>query len=92
VEYLVSEAYIHIKGIRIVGEFRFEKLGSERYVLRVDGCVWASHIHAELKPEDVTCPFALLAMSIFEKVLNGKVRVADSEYFKTGTRTRIELL
>ena len=40
----------------------------------------------------MTCPFALLAMAVFEKVLNGKVRVADSEYFKTGTRTRIELL
>ena len=75
-----------------VKKFRFEKLGPERYVVRVDGCVWAGHIHEELKPKDVTCPFALLAMSIFEKVLNGKVRVADSEYFKTGTRTRIELL
>ena len=29
-------------------EFRFEKLGSERYVLHIDGCVWASHIHEEL--------------------------------------------
>jgi len=73
-------------------EFRFEKLGPEKYVLHLDGCVWASHIPEELKPKDVTCPFALLAMSIFEKVLNGRVRVADSEYFKTGTRTRIELL
>jgi len=73
-------------------EFRFEKLAPEKYVLHVDGCVLASHIHEELKPKDVTCPFALLAMSIFEKVLNGKVKVADSEYFKTGTRTIIELL
>jgi len=73
-------------------EFRFEKLAPEKYVLHIDGCVWASHIHAELKPKDVTCPFALLAMAVFEKVLNGRVRVADSEYFKTGTRTRIEML
>lgn len=81
-----------IEGTKIIGEFRFERLAPEKYVLHIDGCVWAPHIHEELKPKDVTCPFALLAMSIFEKILNGKVKVADSEYFKTGTRTRIELL
>lgn len=81
-----------IEGTKIIGEFRFERLASEKYILHIDECVWAPHIHAELKPKDVTCPFALLAMSISEKVLNGKVKVADSEYFKTGTRTRIELL
>lgn len=81
-----------IEDTKIIREFRFEKLAPEKYVLHIDDCVWATHIHEELKPKDVTCPFALLAMSIFEKVLNGKVKVADSEYFKTGTRTRIELL
>jgi hypothetical protein len=76
----------------IVKEFRFEKLASAKYILHVDGCVWAPHIHEELEPRDVTCPFALIAMSIFEEVLKGKVKVADSEYFKDGTKTRIELL
>ena len=76
----------------IMKEFRFEKLTPKRYILHVDGCVWASHIHEELKPRDVTCPFALIAMAIFEEVLKGKVKVADSEYYKNGTTTIIELL
>ena len=70
----------------------FEKLTPKRYILHVDGCVWAPHIHRELKPRDVTCPFALIAMAIFEEVLKGKVKVADSEYYENGTKTRIELL
>lgn len=76
----------------LVKEFRFEKLAPKKYILYVDGCVWASHIHEELKPRGVTCPYALIVMSIFEEVLKGKVKVADSEYYKDGTKTRIELL
>lgn len=38
----------------IMKEFRFEKLAPARYILHVDGCVWAPHIHEELKPKDVT--------------------------------------
>jgi len=73
-------------------EFRFEKLSPERYILHVDRCVWAPHIHNELKPKDVTCPYALMAMSIFEEVLKSKVKVADSEYHENGTKTTIEPL
>lgn len=76
----------------LIREFRFERLSSERYVLHVDGCVWAPHIHSELKPRDVTCPYALIAMSIFEEVLKSKVKIADSEYYENGTKTRIESL
>jgi len=76
----------------VMKEFRFEKLAPKRYILHVDGCVWAPHIHQELKPKDVACPFALITMAIFEEVSKGKVKVADSEYYKNGTRTRIELL
>lgn len=76
----------------IMKEFQFEKLGAARYILHVNECVWAPHIHEELKPRDVTCPFALIAMAIFEEVLKEKVKVADSEYTKRGTKTRIELL
>ena len=76
----------------VAKKFRFEKIAPKKYILHVDGCLRAPHIHEELKPKDVTCPFALLAMSIFEQVLNGKVRVSDSEYLKDGTKTRIELL
>lgn len=76
----------------LVKELRFEKLSPKKYFLHVDGCVWAPHIHKELKPKDVTCPYALIAMSIFEEVVRCKVKVADSEYFENGCKTRIELL
>jgi len=76
----------------IMKEFRFEKLDPAKYVLHVGERVWASHIHEELEPRDVTCPFALITMSIFQEALKDKVKVADSEYYKDGTKTRIELL
>lgn len=76
----------------LVKGFRFEKLSPNTYILHVSECVWAPHIHNELSPEDVTCPYALVAMSIFEEVSKCKVKVADSEYAKDGCRTRIEPL
>ncbi|MCL6579119.1 MAG: hypothetical protein K6T73_06990 [Candidatus Bathyarchaeota archaeon] len=74
----------------VVKEFSFRKVDAERFVLRVDGCVWARHVHGELEPKDVPCPLALVAMAAFEKMSGKKVRVADSEYFEEGTETVIE--
>lgn len=76
----------------LVKELRFEKLSPKRYVLHVDGCVWARHIHKKLKPKDMICPYALLAMSLFEEVLKAKVKVSYSEYHENGNKTRIESL
>ena len=76
----------------MVRGFRFEKLGPKKFILHVEGCVWAQHIHEELKPSDVVCPLALIVMSIFQKTTKAKVRVADSEYTKDGTNTIIEAL
>ena len=76
----------------IMKAFRFEKLTPQRYVLHVEECVWAPHIHQELNPKDVACPFALLAMAVFEEVSKGEIKVVDSEYSKNGTKTTIELL
>jgi hypothetical protein len=92
----LDEAYANLSNFflktGVVKEFTFQKVDSEKYVLKVDGCIWASHIHEELKPEDVTCPYALLAMAVFEKVTGRKVKVADSNYLQTGTETTIEAL
>jgi len=76
----------------LVKGFRFEKLSLDTYILHIDECFWAPHIHSELKPKDVICPYALVAMSIFEEVSKRKVKVADSEYTEKGCRTRIEPL
>jgi hypothetical protein len=92
----LDEAYANLSNFflktGVVKEFTFQKVDSEKYVLKVDGCIWASHIHEELKPKDVTCPYALLAMAVFEKVTGRKVKVADSIYLQTGTETIIEAL
>jgi len=81
-----------IQNTEMVKEFRFEKVAPKKFVLHINGCVLAPHVHKELEPKDVTCPYALLAMSIFERVLSGKVKVCDSEYSDNGTKTLIELL
>ena len=92
----LDEAYANLSNFflktGVVNGFDFKKVSPEKYVLKVDGCMWASHIHEELKPEDVTCPLALLAMAVFEKVTGRKVKVADSLYLQTGTETPIEPL
>jgi hypothetical protein len=92
----LDEAYTNLSNFflktGVVKEFTFQKVDSEKYVLKVDGCIWASHIHEELKPKDVTCPYALLAMAVFEKVTGRKVKVTDSIYLQTGTETIIEAL
>ncbi len=48
----------------VVRGFRFEKLGPNRYILHVEGCFYAPHIHEELKPTDVVCPYALIARAL----------------------------
>ena len=92
----VDEVFANLSAIMptsgIMKAFRFEKLSPNKYVLHVEECVWAPHIHHELKPSDVTCPFALLAMAVFEEATKGKIRVVDSEYAQNGTKTVIELL
>ncbi|MEM0095881.1 MAG: hypothetical protein QW660_04520 [Candidatus Bathyarchaeia archaeon] len=52
--------------------------------------MWARHIHEEPSPKDVTCPFALIAMAVFQKFTGKKVKVTESTYFKEGTETIIE--
>jgi len=74
----------------LVKEFRFEKLSTKKYVLHVEGCIWVPHIHKKLKPRDIICPYAFIAMSLFEEVLKNKVKIVYSEFHKNGSKTRIE--
>jgi hypothetical protein len=71
---------------------RFEKLGTNKYKYYIDGCILARPVHKLLNPEDVTCPPAILAMSIFEEVTGRKVKFAESKYSVEGTETIIEPL
>jgi hypothetical protein len=76
----------------IVKEFRFEKIEPTKYVLHINGCIWAPHIHNCLKPKELICPFALITMAVFQNVTKNKVKTVDSEYLENGSRTEINAL
>lgn len=66
----------------LVKEARFEEVGSNRYVLHIDKCVYAKCLHTCLKPflKNQTCQYGLLALAIFQKFYGGKVKVAPSDF------------
>ena len=80
-----------LKASSFVRDVRFEKLGAQKYIVHVDGCMWAPKVHKKLNMKDLTCPLALMAMSIVQTHGN-KVVYADSEYFEKGTNTLIETM
>jgi hypothetical protein len=50
---------------QIVKKTWFEKQG-ESYIFHIEGCTFAPHTHDLLKPKDVVCPLALIAMSFYK--------------------------
>jgi len=75
----------------LLRRFCFEKLNESRYVVRVDGCYWAPQLHRKLKPKGFVCPFALMAMSLFQMKTGEKVKLSDSEFSEDGADTLIEV-
>jgi hypothetical protein len=75
---------------KVVREAWFERLGSERYMMHVEGCAFANPSHDFLKPTDVLCPYAFIAMSIFQSVTGKKVKITESAFTAQGTKTLIE--
>jgi len=55
---LVDSGFVHKADV--------EKEG-EKCILDIDGCIFAEHVHNMLKPKDVTCPWAIFAMSVIQK-------------------------
>lgn len=76
---------------QVARECSFKKVG-DRHCFKVDGCIWARHIHNELKPSEVACPFALIAMALYHKFTGLAPKIADSTYFPEGTETVVEPL
>lgn len=56
----------------IVKVFQIEKLDKNKYKCVIDGCLFAQPTHSLLKPEDVTCPLAMVAMAAYEKTSGKK--------------------
>ena len=76
---------------KMVKNCTLEKTREEKYVFRVEGCIWAGKVHTrQVSPKDVTCPYALIAMAFYKKYKGFISRENDSEYFHDGTETVLE--
>jgi len=62
------------------------------YLMEIDGCAFAEHVHHMLNPKDVTCPWAIIAMSIAQKASGQGVKMSLSEFTPKGSKTLIELV
>lgn len=71
---------------------KFEKIHDEKYVFHIEGCDFAEHSHPLLEPKDAACPYALVAMSIFQSATGKKVKVADTQFTPNGGKTVIEAI
>ena len=78
-----------VEASKVVEKAWFEKTGPESYVFHLEGCTFAEHTHDLLKPKDVVCPIALVAMSIFQSVTGKKVQLTESEFTSDGCKTLI---
>ena len=68
-----------------------DKIGEDKYVFKVVGCVWAGKVHTrQVSLKDVTCPYALVAMALYKKYKGVISKENESEYFYSGTRTTLE--
>ncbi|MBC7131459.1 hypothetical protein H5T51_09690 [Candidatus Bathyarchaeota archaeon] len=76
----------------IASAVSFEKLGGNCYKFIINDCVFADPTHRLLQPEDVTCPLAILAMVVYEKISGKKTKFTYSKYTEKGTETIIEPL
>jgi len=73
---------------RLVNKASIEKEG-EKYILNIDGCIFAEYVHNMLKPKDVTCPWAIFAMSVVQKTSERRVKISLSEFNPLGSKTPI---
>jgi hypothetical protein len=73
---------------QVVQKAWFEKKG-ESYIFQIEGCSFATHTHDLLKPKDVVCPLALVAMSVYQSKTGKKVQLTQTEFTSDGARTLI---
>jgi hypothetical protein len=73
---------------QVVQKTWFEKNG-ENYIFRIEGCSFAPHTHNLLKPKDVVCPLALVAMSVYQSKTGKKVQLTQTEFTSEGATTLI---
>jgi hypothetical protein len=76
---------------KIVRQCTLESMEEDRYVFRVEGCIWSGKVHnRQVSLKDVTCPYALVIMALYKKFKGQAANETESEYFSNGTETPIE--
>jgi len=61
------------------------------HVLHCEGCAYAPHVHTLLMPQDVTCPWAIFAMALFQRITKCRVKMNPSEFTSSGSKTVIQV-
>ena len=72
-----------------LGKVVLEKFGDENYLFHFENCKWARYYHPRRNPSDVTCPWALIVMAMFQSSFKKPVFVADTQYLANGSITKI---
>jgi len=75
---------------KIVTTCQIEKVEKDKYVFRVEGCIWSGKVHTQVNLKDVTCPYAMVAMALFKKFKGMVANERESEDFYNGTVTVFE--
>jgi hypothetical protein len=75
---------------QVVEKAWFEKVGPESYTFHIEGCIFATQTHDLLKPKDVVCPLALVAMSVYQSETGKKVQLIETEFSSDGAKTLIK--
>ena len=75
---------------KIVRNCLLEKIAEDKYVFRVEGCIWSGKVHTQVDLKDVTCPYAMVAMALYRKFKGQVANERESEYFYNGTETILE--
>ena len=66
-----------------------EKLVHENYLFHFEDCKWARYYHPMRKFSEVTCPWALIVMAMFQSCYKKSVYVADTQYLDNGLITKV---
>jgi hypothetical protein len=76
---------------KVVKQCSLENIGEDKYVFRVEGCIWSGKVHNQkVGHTDVTCPYALITMALYKKFKGQIANETESDYVSNGTETVIE--
>jgi hypothetical protein len=89
-EEAISKFADFLKKGKIIKSLTLDQLDQDQYTIRVEGCIFAGKVHKMVNTKDVTCPYAMVAMSLFNKFKGKPAIERESTYFEDGTQTIIE--